>query len=207
MKETFFNSFWHVAPGYQSSYLTIDRMCFNLYFPKNKRNTLQIDISSTSSVHRLSSANTLLKVSTERIFLPEAQCRPTDLLLRRVWWRTAYLLVLSKPLFFGISLRLLCWFTIWAWLESASSIHFPSDCSRLQAVRSNRVLWLAHFYTMENLYQSDCIRTLNKWMVDGIKARKKVALREKPQDMNIDIATDIIMILSFFIRLNNEWTW
>ena len=33
-------------------------------------------------------------------------------------------------------------------------------------------------------------------MVDGIKARKKVALREKPQDMNIDIATDIIMILS-----------
>ena len=59
---------------------------------------------------------------------------------------------------------------------------------------------------MENLYQSDCIRTLNKWMVDGIKARKKVALREKPQDMNIDIATDIIMILSFFIRLNDEWT-
>lgn len=43
-------------------------------------------------------------------------------------------------------------------------------------------------------------------MVDGIKARKKVALREKPQDMNIDIATDIIMILSFSIRLNNEWT-
>ena len=43
-------------------------------------------------------------------------------------------------------------------------------------------------------------------MVDGIKARKKVALREKPQDMNIDIATDIIMILSFLIRLNNEWT-
>ena len=43
-------------------------------------------------------------------------------------------------------------------------------------------------------------------MVDGIKARKKVTLREKPQDMNIDIATDIIMILSFFIRLNNEWT-
>ena len=38
------------------------------------------------------------------------------------------------------------------------------------------------------------------------KSPKKVALREKPQDMNIDIATDIIMILSFFIRLNNEWT-